>query len=50
MSFVAIVNPNGGVVYRRDMKEPFSNDHLLERILCADTLVGLSPWNTDMRS
>ena len=33
MSFVSIVNPNGGVVYQRVMKEPFSNDHLLEHIL-----------------
>ena len=38
MSFVAIVNPNGGVVYKRVMKEPFSNDHLLERILSADNV------------
>ena len=38
MSFVSIVNPNGGVVYKRVMKEPFSNDHLLERILSADNI------------
>jgi hypothetical protein len=38
MSFVSTVNPNGGVVYRRVMKEPFSNDHLLERILSADNV------------
>ncbi len=38
MNFVATVNPNGGVVCQRVMKEPFSNDHLLERILSADNV------------
>ena len=38
MSFVRTVNPNGGVVYRRVMKEPFSNDHLLERILSTENI------------
>ncbi|MCG8638953.1 MAG: group II intron reverse transcriptase/maturase [Desulfobacterales bacterium] len=38
MSFVSIVNPNGGVEYKRVMKEPISNDHLLERILSADNI------------
>ncbi|MCG8643921.1 MAG: group II intron reverse transcriptase/maturase, partial [Desulfobacterales bacterium] len=38
MSFVAIVNPNGGVEYKRVMKEPFSNDHLLERILSTENV------------
>lgn len=33
MSFVPIMNPNGGVEYRRVMEEPFSNNQLLERIL-----------------
>ena len=38
MCFVAIVNPNGGVEYKRVMKEPFSNDHLLERILSTENV------------
>ncbi|WP_024334294.1 reverse transcriptase domain-containing protein [Desulfotignum balticum] len=38
MSFVRTVNPNGGVVYRRVMKEPFSNDQLLERILSTENI------------
>ena len=28
MSFVHTVNPNGGVMYRRVVEEPFSNDSL----------------------
>ena len=38
MSFIAIVNPNGGVEYKRVMKEPFSSDHLLERILSTENV------------
>ena len=33
-----IVNPNGGVVYRRVMEEQFSNDQLLERILSTENI------------
>ena len=38
MSFVYTVNPNGGVVYRRAVEEPFSNHQLLERILSAENI------------
>ncbi len=38
MSFVRTVNPNGGVVYRRVVEEPFSNDQLLERILSTENI------------
>jgi RNA-directed DNA polymerase len=38
MSFVCTVNPNGGVVYRRVIEEPLSNDHLLERILSTENI------------
>ena len=38
MSFVYTVNPNGGVVYRRVVEEPFSNNHLLERILSTENV------------
>ncbi len=38
MSFVYTVNPNGGVVYRRVMEEPFSNNQLLERILSPENI------------
>ena len=38
MSFVRTVNPNGGVVYRRIVEEPFSNDQLLECILSAENI------------
>ena len=38
MSLVRTVNPNGGVLYRRVVEEPFSNDHLLERILSAENV------------
>ena len=38
MSFVYTVNPNGGVVYRRVMEEPFSNNQLLERILLPENI------------
>ena len=38
MSLVRTVNPNGGVVYRRAVEEPFSNDHLLERILSTENV------------
>ncbi|MBU1196636.1 MAG: group II intron reverse transcriptase/maturase, partial [Proteobacteria bacterium] len=38
MSFATTVNPNGGVEYKRVMEEPFSNDHLLERILSAENV------------
>ena len=33
-----IVNPNGGVVYRRVVEEQFSNDQLLERILSTENI------------
>ena len=33
-----IVNPNGGVVYRRVVEEQFSNDQLLERILSTENV------------
>ena len=36
-----IVNPNGGVVYKRIVEEQFSNDQLLERILSTEN-VGLA--------
>lgn len=38
MSFATTVNPNGGVECKRVMEEPFSNDHLLERILSAENV------------
>ena len=38
---VRIVNPNGGVVYKRIVEEQFSNDQLLERILSTEN-VGLA--------
>ena len=38
MSLVRTVNPNGGVVYRRAVEEPFSKDHLLECILSAENV------------
>lgn len=38
MSFVSTVNPNGGVVYRRVVEKPFSNNQLLERILSTDNI------------
>jgi RNA-directed DNA polymerase len=38
MSFVRTVNPNGGVVYRRVMEEPSSNNQLLERILSTENV------------
>jgi len=40
MSLVRTVNPNGGVVYRRAVEEPFSNDHLLERTVDENSLPG----------
>ncbi len=33
-----IVNPNGGVVYRRVVEKQFSNDQLLERILSTENV------------
>ena len=33
-----IVNPNGGVVYRRVAEEQFSNDQLLERIFSTENV------------
>ena len=38
MSFVYTVNPNGGVVYRRVVEKPFSNNQLLERILSPENI------------
>lgn len=38
MSLVRTVNPNGGVVCRRSAEKPFSNDHLLERILSTENV------------
>ena len=38
MNLVRTVNPNGGVVYRRAVEEPFSKDHLLERILSTENV------------
>jgi RNA-directed DNA polymerase len=38
MSFVRTMNPNGGVVYRRVVEEPFSKDQLLERILSTENI------------
>ncbi len=38
MSFVRTVNPNGGVVYRRVMEKPLSNDQLLECVLATDNI------------
>ena len=38
---VRIVNPNGGVVYKRIVEEQFSNNQLLERILSTEN-VGLA--------
>ena len=35
---VRTVNPNGGVVYKRAMEKPFSNDQLLERILSTENI------------
>jgi len=35
---VRTVNPNGGVVYKRAMEEPFSNGQLLERILLTENI------------
>ena len=35
---VRIVNPNGGVVYKRIVEEQFSNDQLLERILLTENI------------
>jgi len=38
MSFVRTVNPNGGVVYRRAIEKPLSNNQLLECILSAENV------------
>ncbi len=38
MSLVRTVNPNGGVVCRHAVEEPFSNDHLPERILLTENV------------
>ncbi len=42
MSFVRTVNPNGGVVYRRAIGKPLSNNQLLECILSADNVNGVT--------
>ena len=38
MSFIPMVNPNGGVVYRRVMEESFSKNQLLERIFSTENI------------